>query len=217
MAKTERKQSVRVEHRNETNHSAEFMLKEYERLHELRMSEVVQSEKRVNFFLTIASATGGAIIVVLEISTLAIETLSTIIQGILIILLLFGLTTLNRLNARDAQLRILRQLMAEIRDYFARQDPDIAAYLSKQRTLQEQKQRFAIVRIVLARLSGSLTDMMMLSNSLICGGIIFIRLSSMGYPIQSIVIWTIVTVVSSMILLYIYHRLIQNKLRPYKL
>jgi hypothetical protein len=217
MAKTQAKQSTRVEQRNQTNHSAEFMLKEYERLHELRMSEVARADQRVNFFLTIASAIGGVTIVVSQISTLPIETLSAIIQGTLIIVLLFGITILNRLNARDAQVNASRQLMAEIQDYFARGDPDIAVYLSKQRTLQEQTQKFAIATIIVARLGGSLTDLMIMSNSLLCGGIVLVRLLGMRYPIQAVVVWTIATVIISMMLLHVYSRLIRDKLRPYKL
>lgn len=47
--------------KSENVNSINFMLNEYERLHEQRINATAQLERRVNFFLTIASASIGGI------------------------------------------------------------------------------------------------------------------------------------------------------------
>ena len=54
---------------NEGNSSSiEFMLKEYDRINELWIDENSQAERRVNFFLSIASATIGAIFLIFQLN-----------------------------------------------------------------------------------------------------------------------------------------------------
>ena len=72
--------------------SEDFMLKEYDRIHQLWIDENLQAERRVNFFLTITSGTIGAIIVIFEIGNIEFYSSQVGLVGVLIVLFLFGLT-----------------------------------------------------------------------------------------------------------------------------
>jgi hypothetical protein len=95
---------------NERTYGVEFMMHEYERVHTLVLDEIRQSEQRVNFFLTIATTVGGALLLFSQLSTLTLEIKFAAIERILAVLLLFGLITFNRLNSRIVQLRAFRKL-----------------------------------------------------------------------------------------------------------
>jgi len=119
---------MKSEASSENEKSAEFMLKEYGPLYTLMAGESSQAEQRVNFFLTIASGAIGAVIVLSQISNINAAT-----QGVLVVLLLFGLTTLNRLNVRVVHQRAYSRLLNEIQNYFAAGDPRIADYFNVRR------------------------------------------------------------------------------------
>ena len=90
---------------NERGASSEFMLAEYERIASLRASEITQTEQRFKFFLTIATAAISVIVVLSQITNLSQQIYSLAMQGLLFILLLFGLINQNRQNMRYRQLR----------------------------------------------------------------------------------------------------------------
>lgn len=194
-------------------HSAEFMLKEYERVCELWVDESHQAEQRVNFFLTITSGGTGAIILVFQLSTLSKEFIYIFAVGVLLVLLLFGVIFLNRLIARTVQVKAFQQSLAEIQDYFGQRDPEIAQYLKKQRGIyQARRYRFKFVSFIFTVLGGGLANIVVLANGLICGGITLLLLSRVGYPIQAIALWTLVTIVLSILFLCIYGLFLKGKM-----
>lgn len=202
---------------NKKQVSAEFMLKEYERLYTVKMNEDAQAEQRVNFFLTVASAAVGIIILISQVSNIATEVLFAAVEGVLVVLLLFGLVIFSRLNVRPSQQRAYSKLLEEIQGYFARLDPEVTAYLEVQRGIFERpSSRFKILGIFLLGLRGSLTVLMILGNSLLCSGIVLTFLFSQGYALQAIVGWTTVTFVVSGAFLSAYHQFIRRRLPPFR-
>jgi hypothetical protein len=107
----------------------EFMLKEHERVYMLMLDESRQAEQRVAFFITMASAVIAAFALLAQTSQIPDQILSPAIQGILIVLFLYGLTTLNRINARDIQNKAYGRLLAQIQNCFAESDPKIKVYI----------------------------------------------------------------------------------------
>lgn len=210
------KRYVRVSEDISESRSEEFLLKEYERLYLLRMDEVKQAEQRVTFFLTIASAAIGLIVVLAQTASLSPDKILAITRVTLIVLLLFGLTILNRMNARIVQLRTFDKLMSEIRGYFRKLNPEIAIYTEKyDKVFQPPSYRFGITKHVLRRLRGTLNDLVILSNALICGGLAFIELYIQGYQSQSLVGLTIAVVIGALVLLYIYFYFFIKRLPPF--
>jgi putative flippase GtrA len=187
-------------------HSAEFMLREFERLHELRIDTTRQIEERVSFFLTIISAAVGGLIVLSQVPIVPPETLSAVTQGILGVLLAYGMNVLNRVITRDIRLRAILHLSKEVQDYFGCRDPEISSYVSVEReAFTHRKSRSRVVPILRRIFSGGLAQLVAFSNSLLCGGIVLTILSTRGYPFHFIVGWTTVTVLTSTILLYAYY------------
>jgi hypothetical protein len=186
--------------------SAEFMLAEYERISSLRSGEITSTEQRFNFFLTIATAAIGAIVVLSQVANLSFQVYSTVMQGLLSILLLFGLTNQNRQNVRSLQIRFYDQQIAKIQDYFAESDTEVVAYLDWQRGLMKRSQpKSRLAKVFLARFRGSLTDLITLSNSALCGGIALVTLSANGNSPQTVTIWTLITFIVAMLILYTYN------------
>jgi hypothetical protein len=196
--------------------SAEFMLKEYERLSSLRMDEVKQSEQRVTFFLTIASAAVGLIVVLAQASSFTLGQVLVIARISLIVLLLFGLNILNRMNARIVQLRTFDLLMSEIRSYFRKSHPELGSYFEKHdRLYMPRNYRFGITTHITRRLRGTLIDLIVLCDALICGGIAFVEFYLRGYRGDLITGLTISVSIVSAILLYMYYYFFMKRLPPF--
>ena len=196
----------------------EFLFKEYDRIHSLWMDENHQVEQRVNFFLTIASASVGGLIVISQITALPAISIGVAAEGVLILLLLFGVTVLNRLNLRTVQVRALRQSMQEIQKYFATHDSEISSYLENQKKyyfVADYKNAF--FRYIQNSFTGGLNDLMIISNALICGGITLIALISNGFDVKSIAVWTIITILGTERIWRIYSNFVVRKLRPWRL
>lgn len=196
----------------------EFLFKEYDRIHSLWMDENHQVEQRVNFFLTIASASVGGLIVISQITALPVSSIGVAAEGILILLLLFGVTVLNRLNLRTVQVRALRQSMQEIQKYFATHDTEISSYLENQKKyyfVPDYKNIF--FRHIQNSFTGGLNDLMIISNALICGGITLVALISNGFDIKSIAVWTAITILGTERIWRIYSNFVVRKLRPWRL
>lgn len=197
--------------------SAEFMLKEYERVYTIKLNEDAQAEQRVSFFLTVTSAAVGIIVLISQVSNITTEMFSAAIEGVLAVLLLFGLAIFTRLNVRPSQQKAYAKLLAEIQDYFAYLDPEVAAYLEVQRDVFERPSfRSKIVGIILLGLRGSLTQLIVLGNSLICAGIVLTFLYSQGYALQTVVGWTAITFLVSGAFLSAYHYFIGRRLPPFR-
>ena len=199
----------------ESKATAELMIKEYELLHALVASESAYGEQRVNFFLTVASAAIGVMVVLSQVTTISGDIQYAASQGGLIVLLLFGLTTLNRHNARVVHTMAYSVLMEKIRGYFAERDPEVAEYFSARRKAFERpKSRLGIVSAIIGRFGGSLQELMILSNALLCGGIALVAMSHAGYSLGAVVGWTTATVAGAIMLLVGYHFIMRRVLYP---
>jgi hypothetical protein len=208
---------MRPETSKERNWGAEFMLEEYKRLHELGMASINRSEQRVNFFITISSAIVGVLIVLSQTAILSTKVVLAVIVGALAVLLTFGVTTLNRVISGSVERRAYDKLSARIQDYFAISDPHVAAYLEfQEEALQGPRHRFRPISKILYKFRGTLTDFMVLSNSLICGGIALAILSFAGYPLGYTTFWTVMAIVISLIAFYGYRQCLVRKLPPSK-
>lgn len=199
-----------------TDHSIEFLLKEYDRIHTLWMDEGHQAEQRVNFFLTIASAAIGALIIFPQLVNLSSTTLTLAAIGVLGILLLLGINVLNRLNLRTVQQRAFRKSLSEIHNYFASQDKEIGEYIERQKRIYfvpSHKNSFS--RFIQNNFTGGLNDLMIVCNALIIGGLILILLTYFGFTPIFIFIGTLLTTILAERLLHIYINFVVTKLRPW--
>jgi hypothetical protein len=179
------------------------------------MASVTRSEQRVNFFLTISSGAIGLLLILLQTNSVSLEVASNMTLSLLAILLAFGITTLNRVIYGATERRVNRKLSEHIQNHFASLDGQIDSYLELRRKLYERpKYRFGLVFSILHRLRGTLTDFMILSNSLICAGIALTILTKLGYHTEAVVIWTIVGGIISILLFYWYYSLIKHRLPP---
>lgn len=200
---------------NET--SENFMLKEYERVHQLWVNELDQSEQRVNYFLTVASAAVGFIIVAFQVPSISKETFVYVAGSILTILLLYGITILNRLTSRQATITAFSHSMNEIQNYFAKRDTEIATYLNSQKIIfRGEKYSHKSPPSFLYMLRGSIKDIMVLSNALICSGLSSLMFFNYGYDSQNILLWSIIVFVLSFTLLYSYSLFIGKRLPPWE-
>jgi hypothetical protein len=199
-----------------SSQSADFMLKEYERLYLLKMDETKQSEQRVTFFLTIASAAIGSLVLLAQTSSFAPDKILVLARVTLIVLLLFGITILNRMNARFVQLRTFDQLMSEIRVYFRTSYPELAAYFEKHDKLfQPSNYRFNVTKHVLRRFRGTLNDLVILSNALICGALGYIHFYDRGYRGDLIVGLTVAVIIGAIAFFYIHYYYFIRRLPPF--
>ncbi len=196
--------------------SSEFMLKEYERIHQLWIDENLQAERRVNFFLTIGSGTIGAVIVIFEFGDLQLLTYQAAIFGVLMVLLLFGITVLNRLNSRTVMIRALRNSIHEVQEYFANKDPEISDYLDRQRKVFyfPDSGRF-VIRFFQKSFSGGRNDLMIYCIAFISVGIITLILHINISNVFVIIISAILTFFITTRLLRIYCNYMVKVLRPW--
>jgi hypothetical protein len=198
---------------NTKEKSADFMLAEYERIFALRNSEITQTEQRFNFFLTIVTASIGGIIFLSQLTNISQQIYFTALQGLLILLLLFGLLILNRQNVRSSQLHFYVTQLNKIQDYFGKSDSEIAAYFEWRRELMERsKPKRNLSYKTLGRLRGSLTDLIILIDSFLITGLVLVNLYANGNSYQTIITWTLITFISSIIILLVYHALMLRKL-----
>jgi len=189
----------------------DFMLHEYDRIMKLELNELGESEHRVDFFLQIASATVGIIVLVSKSPSLSVEITDATVQVILGILFLFGLLTLNRLNARSAQLRAYSRATSEIQSYFSQVDPEIMTYI---KAVDETRKPSEKIVPILRRLRGTLVDFIVYSNACISSGIVLISLGS-HYATGVIFMGVLITFIGSLIFLYRYHDFMARKLHPF--
>ena len=118
--------------------------------------------------MSIASISIGGVIVLGQTTQIPSETIYLATQGVLITLLLFGLTIFNRVNARVVQLNIYEKMVSEIQSYFSEQDLLLGRYMKyRHELLQRKKSKHRIINMIaplFSRLRGSLTEFMLLCN-----------------------------------------------------
>lgn len=187
------------------SHGDDFMLKEYDWIHDLWMDENSQCEQRVSFFLIVATGAASALIYIFQSSTSPKENWYLASIGVLFVLFLFGITFLNRINARNVQVSMFTATLKDIQDYFAESDPAITTFLVKQRErYRGSKRRSHFASFMNQILGGSLMHVMVLSNGLICGGMVMLIGAASNLNTYDILLSTTVVTVGSIISLYAY-------------
>jgi hypothetical protein len=199
------------------NTEVQFLLKEYDRLSVLSVAETKQAEQRVNYFLSIATATVGSLVILFQISSVPIAIKFAITEGVLTVQLLFGIVTLNRLASRTLSLKIYGELLNEIRTYFAKRSSEITIYTQTyDDLLKSSNSRLGIKYIFFKRLRGSLTDFMMLANSLIAGGIGFVTLMISKVNMDLIISIMVAIVLFALMLFATYYEILRRIIDPFK-
>ena len=192
----------------------DFMLREYQRIYELSRVSLNNSEQRVNFFLTLSSAVVGILFFLMG-RTNQLPPEKVVFAGIstLIVLLIYGVTTLNRIIWGSEQRLYYERLMREIRSYFAERDPSITPYLELQDSLAKRPaDQSKIVAAILHVHRGRLTDFLIISNGLICGAITIIALSSAGWREVYAIALALVVIPAIMLLFYWYYGRIRKRM-----
>jgi len=185
--------------------SHEFMIKEIERLHELRLDATRQLEERVSYFLTVSSAGVGGVVIISQIPGITIESFSVISIYILAILLIFGILTLNRTISRNQRLSKLLFLMRKAQTYFGQNDKEINEYLKlEEQTFSSKRKKSIITYLQRYIVSGNLEELIIVSNSIICTAIVTMVLLNRRYPINSILFVDIITLLVSLVIFYLY-------------
>lgn len=195
-------------------HSVEFMLSEYERIQSLIFDEIRQCEQRVSFFMTITSAVGGVILLFSQVSTLATDVIVMVSEGVLVTLFIYGMITQNRVSQRNVNLTMYRRLQEDIQMYFARNDPEVGAYVRSLRGAYSVEHRSKLQVKFLKWFRGTLQDLMILTNSLLCAGIISVALLTTNLPLQAVAGCTVVTAIGAVMLIRRYHYYMRSKLPP---
>jgi hypothetical protein len=195
----------------------DFMLREYDRIHQLWLEENKQVEQRVNFFLAILTATVGAIVFLFQSATLSETEAFYASEGILLLILLFGFSILNRLLIRNVQLKVFRAAIEEIQNYFAAQNEELDSYLSKVKKLYRGEIKMnGLYKFFYYLFNGSLTSLMILSNSLICGGIVMVALIFARQPVVNIALWTTIAVLLTSFGFRLYDIKMHSRMVPWK-
>jgi hypothetical protein len=195
--------------------SAEFMLKEYERLYTLMLNEDSKLDQRIGFFLTISTATLGGLLLLTQIASISPQIITTVTIGVLVVLLSYGIVIQNRVNMSRVQHAAYKQLINEIQYYFGRRDPEIAEYIKIRGRFYQGPKHSRITTFFLDRMRGTYNDLMGLTNALLCGGIALTLAVSAGYSSSTIIVWTIGTVAASLALFYFVLRYIRRFFNPW--
>ncbi len=208
-----------MKNKNDNKESFDFMMMEYKLIYDLIIEENNISERRVNLFLSISSLSIGGVIVLGQTTQIPSETIYLATQGVLVTLLLFGLTIFNRVNARVVQLNIYEKMLSKIQSYFSEQDLLIGQYMNyRHELLQRKKGRNKIINTtfsLLSRLRGSLTEFMLLCNSLLLGGIGMTASFQFHLPFSSVMVVTIATIIFSFLVLSAFYFFIRRYISPW--
>ena len=200
---------------NQNQCSMEFMLSEYERLNNLILDELRQSEQRVTFFITIASAIGGALVIFAQSKAILLNEKIVAVEGVLTILLIYGLITLNRMTSRIVQLLTFKKLQGAIQQYFASLDSRVTAYLELRKSLSSQSSYSSKFGWQANRLlRGTLHDLVIFTDSIICGSLLLTALIGAGVSLGLKVSLTVTVTIVAWALLRTYHYYMRGKLPP---
>ena len=189
--------------------SDKFMLEEYVQLHEEKRAATDRAETRVNFFFAICSAAVGSIVVLAQTSSVPTMNWERITIVVLAVLLLYGLSLLNRVIYRDIRHHVIDLRIMEVQKYFSGQNRQIETYIQKIYTSPISR-KTNVLREIAGFLAGGLIGIVILTNSLICGALVFtVLLSQVTSPI-TLVSWSILTIIISAVLFYRYNRLLYS-------
>ncbi len=179
-----------------------FMLKEYERIHNMMVNERKDADTRVNYFLTIVTASIGLLVFLFQASNIYHQILLPATVSILSIQLLYGLIIQNKLTMRTVQLASYREVLVKIQDIFSSNSEIIAGYFDYQREILKLNNT-GLRKFVADRLMGNLSDFVALTNSILTGGTILTILIANNQPPDVILIWTITTFILAGTILYL--------------
>ena len=206
--------------KSESEHqtSTEFMMKQYDLLYTLATTESNQAEQRVNHFLSIFSTALGVLLVLSQISNLSTDMFYSMTQVVLVILLLYGITIQNRLIARGVQHYLYTDLLIEVQKYFSSHEPQIAKYMEAQENIfRSRTSKHGFITNFIGRARGTLQEFMILSNALLCTGIVLVAMLKIGAGTSNIIIVTIVTFIISSALLVAYYYIMLRIVQPFRL
>ena len=207
IGKIEMDEIMKSKEKMKMDDSANFMLKEYDRLANLVLEENRECEKRVSFFIKIVSAAFGVILILLQLSTIDEGVLSIASIGIMTALLLIGFVILNRLNVRSVQHEAYIQMMVKIQDYFSQFNSDIANYVKGYREIfMQPKYEKQIIYIVSSMFRGNLSGLVIMINSLLVAGITLVAFLNTQRNFEAILFWSIFSFVASILLFDLIYR-----------
>jgi len=144
-----------------------FLLAEYEHLADSFWRNEENGEKRVNFFVTFATAVMAALVTLSTASTVDKAHVTLVAIWSLSSLLIIGIVTLKRMLRRNKVTDEYKVAMDVIRDYFRSWDDRIREYRPFERGSRGKERRFG---------TGGLVDMVALMNCIImatiCGAMV---------------------------------------------
>lgn len=186
-----------------------FMLEEYKRIGSLRLFYYQQGENRGRFFLTITSTSIGVLAVLSQSSDISSENLLFFSEVLTIVLIFFGLNVLNRLAARAALLKIYKQLLDKIQEYFSKRDSDIAYYIELQKSIFSRKKRLGVLGF---SLEGTLSDLMMFVISLLAGGLVFEKSLQLKIALSVATVVSVLAILFTRGLLRLYYEFLKRSM-----
>jgi hypothetical protein len=147
----------------------QLLLEEYKSLARLILEEDQQAEKRVTFFLTLA---GGGVLVIGYLSRQQVgQYPPDFYYGIvvlLVVLFLFGLSTLHKLNARWVHRRVYVANVEKLQKFIGKSGGEPLLQIFSTPRGDGNK---SLTEIYKARVRGTLTEFILLSNSLLASGV----------------------------------------------
>lgn len=195
------------------NNTWVFMLKEYERIQSMMVNEKNEADTRVNFFLTIATASIGVLVILYQATNIQQQILLQATLAILSIQLIYGLIIQSKLTMRAINLEAYRMILVEIQDTFAKNSEIIDKYFEYQRKTLRLNTTGAR-RFIADRLLGNLSDFVAITNAFLASGITLTVLTMYNKPHQVVLNWVILTFVLMGILLYLSSYFIRRFIKP---
>jgi hypothetical protein len=146
-----------------------------------------QAEQRVRFFLTIGTGSIGFLAIVPKLGALPGVDWHWVTLAVLVVLLLFGLETVQSMNWKQIYTRVDVKLANSVLATMSGKYPFVADYLE---IIGEATHRIdhpnTTFRRALWRLRGSLSEFMYISNALIASGIIMTLAWGIGVLLTAI-------------------------------
>ena len=167
-----------------------------------------QSEQRVTFFLTLATALVGFAVIISELGVEE-EALLPARLGILVVLFLFGLTTLNLVTTNAVYKEIGVYGIKMIREYFEVGDSRIKTFHTSFERYKHTQGTGKIRALYKRKVKGTLVEFMVLSNALLLGGMAFVISYELTDVWESIG-WSNAVSFISFLLLYWYSRFMRQ-------
>ena len=130
---------------------------------------------------------------------------------ILSILLLYGFWLFHRVTSRDIRYREISRALGEVQKFFACRDPNLSEYIElRKKIFSWRKYEIKFIRYLRAIIGGGLIELITLTNSIICGGLVFFILIGVGLQTNIGVVWAVLTTVFTFILFSLYYLLLHR-------